>query len=143
MTHRELRQISIRKATLEALCLTCLTKFGQASAQARCALLACCLHFSIISRVWSSLIRLQSNPSQLSWFHAAQILAASPAANFVASSPCFSNSSVRIYELVNNTFLNSQMPDRSSNLHNGFSHRVDVIQGDLENFKRHLCNLCG
>ncbi len=128
---------------LGSLCLTCLTKFGQSSARACWALVASCLRCSNISRVCSSLIRLQSNSSQLGWFHAAQILAASPAANFVASLPYFSNSSTPIYELVINTFLNPQIPNRSSNLYNCFGHRVNVTQGDLEDLELHLCNLCG
>lgn len=143
MTHGKLQRISIHTAVLEDLCLTCLMKFGQSSARACWALPASCLRCPNISRVWSSLIRPQSNSSQLGWFHAAQILTASPAANLVASSPCFSNSSVPIYEFVINTFLNSQMPNRSSNLYNRLCHRVNVTQGDFEDFKLHLCNICG
>lgn len=142
MTHRELQQISIHTEVLENQCLTCLTKFGHSSARACWALVASCLRCSSISRVWSSFIRLQSSSSQLGWSHAAQIFATSPAAIFVASSLCFSNLSVPIYDLVINTFLNLQMPGRSSNLYNRFGHRVNVTQGDLEDLELHLCNLC-
>ena len=143
MEHRKLERISIHMAVYHTPCLTCLTRFGQSSARASWALVASFLRRSTISRVRSSLIRLQSSSSQLGWSHATQIFTASSAASFVASSPCFSNSSVRNYELVVNTFLNSQVPNSSTNLYNGFGHRVNVTQGDVEDFKFHFCRLCG
>ena len=127
---------------LKIVCPTCLTKFGQSRARACWALVSSCLRCSSISLVWSSLIRPQSNSSQFGLVHAAQILAASHTATFVASSPCLSKSSVAIYELVINNVLDSHMRNRSSNLYNRPGHRVNVTQRNLEDLKFHLCNLC-
>lgn len=129
--------------SLHTPCLTCLRRFEQSSARALWALIATCLRCSTISRVRNSLIRLQSNSSQLGWSHAAPILAASSAAEFVASLPYFNISSLRIYELIVNNVLNSQVSNGSSNLYDSFGYRVNVIQGDFEDLKLHFCSLCG
>ena len=124
--------------------LTCLTKLGQASARVCCALAASLLRCSIVTRVWSSFTRLQSNSSQFGWFHGAHILVTSPAMNFATiSSPPFSRLSVSIYGLVNISLIDSGMPDRSSNLHNRFSQTFNVADRDLEKLKLHFCDLCG
>ena len=59
------------------------------------------------------------------------------------SSPLLSRLSVSIYDLVNSRLIDSEIPDRSSNLHNRFGQTVNVADRDLENFELHLCDLCG